>query len=314
MGAIKYFGSGMVSKLKEFFLVENSLGVAYKDIAYSESLDLLVAVGHSGASYSTDGQIWIKASVPAYNWQGITWSPELEIFCAVASSGTQRVMTSIDGIIWTLGNATINGNWREIVWSPSLGIFCACRYGSSTSHNFMTSPDGITWTPQAVGPSYSANSIAWSEPLGLFISVVSNGLIRTVTSPNGIDWTDRTTPTSTHQQIKVFAHPVDPLVIIARQSGYISARTSYSFDALSWNFMSVSGGSHEAWVYHPVLRQLLSARNSSGDQGRLLVSKNGVNYVESVPQILNSARSGIYFPPNNRVVFVGDDGIIANNL
>jgi len=31
------------------------------------------------------------------SWRSVTWSPELEIFCAVAVGGTNRVMTSPDG-------------------------------------------------------------------------------------------------------------------------------------------------------------------------------------------------------------------------
>ena len=34
-------------------------------------------------------------------WNDIAWSPQLELFVAVAETGDNRVMTSTDGIIWT---------------------------------------------------------------------------------------------------------------------------------------------------------------------------------------------------------------------
>jgi hypothetical protein len=45
----------------------------------------------------------IRASAANNIWNSVCWSKELNLFCAVASSGTgNRVMTSPNGIDWTL--------------------------------------------------------------------------------------------------------------------------------------------------------------------------------------------------------------------
>jgi hypothetical protein len=61
------------------------------------------------------------------NWQSITWAKELNLFVAVAFSGTgNRVMTSPDGITWTTRTTPANNEWRSVTWSAELG-FCCCR-------------------------------------------------------------------------------------------------------------------------------------------------------------------------------------------
>ena len=46
-----------------------------------------------------------RAATEANSWSGVTWSPELGLFAAVSFTGTNRVMTSPDGITWTARSA-----------------------------------------------------------------------------------------------------------------------------------------------------------------------------------------------------------------
>ena len=86
----------------------------------------------------------IRTSAADNNWGNICWSPELGLFCDVASSGTGNgVMTSPDGITWTTRTSAADNNWNSVCWSPELGLFCAVA-SSGTNNRAMTSPDGIT--------------------------------------------------------------------------------------------------------------------------------------------------------------------------
>jgi hypothetical protein len=49
-------------------------------------------------------------------WNNIAWSPQLELFVAVAETGDNRVMTSTDGIIWTDGTIPLY-LWESVEWS-----------------------------------------------------------------------------------------------------------------------------------------------------------------------------------------------------
>ena len=80
-----------------------------------------------------------RTSAADNNWLGVTWSPELGLFCAVASSGTgDRVMTSPDGIVWTSRTSAADNTWYAVTWSPELGLFCAVS-ASGTGNRVMTS-------------------------------------------------------------------------------------------------------------------------------------------------------------------------------
>ena len=90
------------------------------------------------------------------DWISVCWSPELHLFAAVANTGTgNRVMTSPDGIAWTIRAATDN-QWRSVCWSPELHLFIAV---DETGNRVMTSADGIVWT---AGSWDIRSSFPWS--------------------------------------------------------------------------------------------------------------------------------------------------------
>jgi hypothetical protein len=139
---------------------------------------------------SPDGITWTsRVSSEDNYWTSITWAPSLGLFCAVAASGTHRVMTSPNGITWTNRNASDNYDWRSITWAPSLGLFCAVS-SSGVTHRVMTSVNGINWNRHnAVADNYWT-SISWSPSLGLFYAVASSGTFnRLMYSNNGTTWT-----------------------------------------------------------------------------------------------------------------------------
>lgn len=67
----------------------------------------------------------------------ITWSPSLEIFCAVTNN---RILTSPDGITWTIRYEGGVNLFFDITWSPRLRIFLTTSY-----RQILISFDGINW-------------------------------------------------------------------------------------------------------------------------------------------------------------------------
>ena len=63
-------------------------------------------------------------------WNSVCWSPELGLFCAVAS--LTMAATSPDGITWTQRTLPVRAAWWSICWSPELGLFCTVVYNNST--------------------------------------------------------------------------------------------------------------------------------------------------------------------------------------
>lgn len=122
-------------------------------------------------------------------WTSITYANGL--FVAISADGTNRVMTSPDGITWTMRTASAPNYWTSITYGNGLFVVV----GATGTSRVMTSPDGITWTSR--GSSVSQQWYAVTYGNGLYVAVASGhdsgsaaGRVRT--SPDGITWTNRT--------------------------------------------------------------------------------------------------------------------------
>jgi hypothetical protein len=158
-----------------------------------------VAVSNTGGTSrvltSTDGITWTLRNIAAANalnaWYSVTYGNGL--FVAVSNNsynggvgGTDRVITSPDGINWT-ARTTPTNNWYSVTYGN--GIFVAVAQ-TGTGNRVMTSPDGINWTSQTSAADSNWNSVTYGE--GLFIAVANAGAgSRVMTSPDGINWTAR---------------------------------------------------------------------------------------------------------------------------
>jgi len=109
-------------------------------IAWSPKLVLFAAVkAPAGGVYdnvvtSPDGISWTQQTVPVTGgaiqaWTDIVWSPEQEMFAAVASGSdvSKRLMTSLNGIDWFINVSNVNtltdNIWEGLAWSPALNLF-----------------------------------------------------------------------------------------------------------------------------------------------------------------------------------------------
>jgi hypothetical protein len=121
--------------------------------AYSPSLDLWVACAQPGGSTnkgvatSPDGITWTEQTTPldilGGNPLNICWSPELNLFIAVA--GTLDILISSDGITWT-AQTVASGFNSQAVCDHSGDIYIGGKNSDSTITIYKSS-DIITWNP-----------------------------------------------------------------------------------------------------------------------------------------------------------------------
>ena len=104
-------------------------------------------------------------------------------FVAVSPYGTDRVMTSPDGVTWTTRSAAESKSWWIVTFGN--GLFLAVSLEGSV----MSSPDGVTWTSRTAA-SVGMFDVAYGN--GLFVGLAPNGTDRVITSPDGVTWTPRT--------------------------------------------------------------------------------------------------------------------------
>ncbi|MEO5635113.1 MAG: hypothetical protein ABIS26_00715 [Candidatus Paceibacterota bacterium] len=174
-----------------------------RDIVYANGKFVAVTSpeNNSGFNYawtSTDGINWSSQSTPSgtdNQWTGIAYGngTYVAVGCGIAtqssyacnSNAGNRVMTSPNGITWTLRADAADNMWQSITYGN--GLFVAVA-SSGTGNRVMTSPDGITWTLRT-----SAADKAWYDVTygnGTFVAVASSSTTDSVmTSPDGINWT-----------------------------------------------------------------------------------------------------------------------------
>jgi hypothetical protein len=167
-------------------------------VCWSPELGIFVAVTINGdATYpimtSNNGKDWYgrtTSNEPPNLWLSICWSKELGLFAVV---GSGKVMTSSDGITWTIRTTPYGTTGRGVCWSGELGIFVAVGIGGT--YKVMTSPDGINWTGRTSSNDNNGwYGVCWCKELRLFVAVAQYDTNRLMTSPDGINWTGRTTP------------------------------------------------------------------------------------------------------------------------
>lgn len=183
-------------------------------------------------------------------WNKVCWSPELDLFCAVAGSTLDnvdtRIMTSPDGVTWTTHSTPAGLFYTDICWSPSLGLFCAVANNTGTN-SILTSPDGVTWTQRDTGNSYvRLKSIAWSPSLSRFIAAGKNlgpdGLgtkFVLYTSTNGTAWTALGLSAATSNTVEL-----DGILWAPGLNRFVA----WGFDGAGWAiFLSSTGAGYFLW-------------------------------------------------------------------
>lgn len=177
---------------------------------------------------------WIQRQAPTtYNnlWRSIAWSPTLEVFVVVgtqkAGADVYRVMTSPDGITWTMRAAASVNDWQSVKWAPALSLFVAVGLSGAV----MTSPDGVTWTSRTASEANHWIDLAWSPSLGRLVAVAASGTHRVMTSPDGVTWTNRTVSLDTWESV-IWCASIGRFVAAAVTG--TPYHTMYSSDGIAW--------------------------------------------------------------------------------
>ena len=186
-----------------------------------------------------DGTTWTARSATEANfWSSVTFGNGT--FVAVSTSGTNRVMTSTDGITWTARNVPAS-TWTSVAYGN--GLFVAVA-GFGTDR-VMTSPDGITWTPRGsstdswTGITYGNNT---------FVAVGMGATNRVMTSTDGITWTNRSVPTGGIQQWKSVTWGNNKFVAIS-DTGF-NDRVMTSPDGVTWTYaQAIHNGNWSSIAY-----------------------------------------------------------------
>jgi hypothetical protein len=253
---------------------------------------------------------WTPRTAPEGGWISVCWSPELGLFVAVAFDGSDRVMTSPDGINWTPRIVPNDNIWYSICWSPELGIFVAVAYGGS-SYRVMTSPDGINWTPRTV-PEEEWLSVCWSAELGIFVAVAYGGSSdRVMTSPDGINWTPRTSANDSEWYSVCWSSELGLFVVVAYDGPETNKRVMTSPDGINWTLRTTPNNNQlQSVCWSPELG-IFVAVCGSGSLDRVITSPDGINWTSRTTPNDNIWFSVCWCPELGLFVAVSDGSLFS---
>jgi len=200
-----------------------------------------------------------RSAAASSQWQSVTHGTGR--YVAVASSGTTRVMRSVDGRTWTgVTEGVPSSAWTSVTFGN--GLYVAVALSGTT--RVMTSPNGLTWTGRTIEPA-ELRSVTYGA--GLFVAVASGGTRRVMTSPDGITWTGRVVPSELWQAV---TYGGGRFVAVA-SSGDTPVMSST--DGLSWTAHVAPGSSNWSSVTHGA--GVFVAVSDGGDD-QIMTSPDGV--------------------------------------
>lgn len=184
--------------------------------------------GNEGATLQVEGNLiqsgieWTEQMFLQNGPLGIAYGNGTYVVVGDAQTGTD-VMTSPDGVNWTLRSEPVLNLWYSVVYGA--GLFAAVSL-DGTGNQIMTSPDGITWTPR-VNPIDSVwVSIAYGN--ATFVAVSLSGDV--MTSFDGINWTQRTAASVNQWSSIVYGN--NQFVVVSNDN---TGTTMTSPDGINWS-------------------------------------------------------------------------------
>jgi hypothetical protein len=229
---LAWFNNGTIAQLRWQDIVWGGPSAARK----------FVAVASDGTGnriqYSSNGVDWVAAAtIPDTQWYGVGWSEELQLFVACATTGTNRGMTSPDGITWTQITIGDLSNWVSVAYDMGLDMWaCVANTSSAGVARCRTSPTGQSgsWVERVI-----ADQNAWECVAG------SNGRFVAVASTDGV-YNEKaiwplTAAVSEHWRGKVQASGVSGTVSAAIGSTTVATRTTPGTTLFDQTIASAAG-------------------------------------------------------------------------
>jgi len=259
-------------------------------------------------SFANAAVTWIaRTSAVDNGWSGVTWSPELNIFVAIANSGSgNRVMTSPDGTTWTTRVSAADNSWVRVIWSSELRLFVSVAQ-SGTGNRVMTNSDGITWLTRTSAADNNWWGLVWSPELRLFVATSRTGTgNRVMTSPDGITWTTR----SSAADNEWMAVSWSPTLRLFAAVGFTGSgnRVMTSPDGINWTTRASAADNNWINIVWATELGLFVATSLTGTGNRVMTSADGITWTTRASAANNNWYGLTWCPELRLFVAVSDNG------
>jgi hypothetical protein len=149
-----------------------------------------------GGTFTSDNSInydWILRASPAdYSWISVAYGNGVFVAISFIDGSGNQIMTSPDGINWTLVKTTNTIYWRTVCFGTPNGSPLFVIVGNAVPYVY-TSPNGIDWTLRTLTSGNDTtvwlNVIYAGGTINKFVAPGLNGTNRLMYSSDGISWT-----------------------------------------------------------------------------------------------------------------------------
>jgi len=165
-----------------------ALDTQKSDVAWAPSANLFVLSTDAGLiATSPTGTAWTARTLPSSYGPGykLAASPT----AIIRADGMGRVYRSVDGIAWTLVDATnLLPKLYEIpLYIPGLAKFII--WDSSSGFSRVSTDDGLTWSSGPFGPSTIKSAVAFGRMIVCVDTMASSEAVVRYSVDGGVSWT-----------------------------------------------------------------------------------------------------------------------------
>jgi hypothetical protein len=217
------------------------------------------------------GRFWVPVSAAQQNlWRSVTYGNGK--FVAVADNGTNRIMTSSNGVSWTAVAAPQQNQWTSIAYGNN--TFVSVGHSAGTD-GVMTSIDGNSWSLGTIEQNYW-QSVTYGN--NVFVTVTGTGLNRVAKSTNnGATWDTYPVPEPSSWCSVTYGNS---LFVAVAYSGTAN-RVMTSPDGQNWAIVQSTGPnsfiSQSEWRSVTYGNGLFVAVANNGPN-RIMTSSNGTDW------------------------------------
>lgn len=262
--------------------------------------------GIFNVSRQTPSITWTARTSAATNvWNSITYGNG--VYCAVASSGTNRVMVSNNGSTWSLSTSGVLStvNWSAVAYGDTIDYgptLVAVGNAGSSSTRVMSSSSALPTTlgrvwqvsPVQPGSSNNFNAIAYGNQY--FVAVGPS--VTAYSNSGGTNWTVVTPPNTNVWTSVAFATLSDGTdIFVAVSSSGIGNRVMRSTDyGTSWT--SHTSAADLTWRSVAFGNGLFVAVSSDGSGSQVMTSPDGIAWTLRSTPVANEWMCVTYSPGN----------------
>jgi len=217
-------------------------------ICFGNGIFIILTLYYSG---QTPNYYFLFVTADAINYQTIYLSTLTNnmtnlcygnnTFVIVCNGGTNRVLTSKDGLNWSASvsnvtsGSTFDSSWNSVCYGNGQFVAVANSGNSAnTTQRSMTSTDGYTWTIKTTPADNTWNSVCYAN--GLFVAVGASGSQRVMTTNGTNSWTLVSTGETT-ETWKSICYGNGQFVAVADTGNY---RIMTSIDTTNWTLLNYS--------------------------------------------------------------------------